>query len=88
MTDTITITTVVWPNLGEIENPGQEESTAMYEFRSGLLTPEGANNQVSTIDDTGTEKIAVRHWPSQEMAQQWIDFVTTNFNVTSAVINP
>jgi hypothetical protein len=81
-------TTVVWPYTGEIENPSLVESAAMLEFRSLLLTPEGANTQVSTINDTGTEKIAVRTWPSQETAQQWIDFVTTNFNVTSAVINP
>ena len=81
-------TTVVWPQTDGIVNPDPSESQLMLEFRSTLLTREDAENQLSNIEDTGTEKIAVRTWPSQETAQQWVDFVLENCNVTSAVINP
>jgi hypothetical protein len=80
-------TTVVWPQMDGIENPSEEESVAMFAFRATLLTREDAANQLNTIEDTGTEKIAVRTWPSQETAQQWVDFLLEKYNVTSALVN-
>jgi hypothetical protein len=83
-------TTVVHPYSNEIEKLekfNQEKITALHEFRSGLLTPEEAETQQVEYDHSNNQKTIVRHWPSQEIAQQYVDYIISNFDVTSAVVN-
>ena len=83
-------TTVVHPYSNEIEKLekfNQEKITALHEFRAGLLTSEEAATQQVEYDHSNNQKTIVRYWPSQEIAQQYVDYIISNFDVTSAVVN-
>jgi hypothetical protein len=79
-------TTVIWPQDGGIENPTEEQRTALSNMAL-TLSPDFNGSLVSAADPTGAI-IATRTWPTHEIAQAWVDYVLANFNVSSAVINP
>ncbi len=81
-------TTVVWPqNDLNAANPTPQEGAALAAFASTLL--DGAESPLtSTVNDDGTETTSVRSWPTLEKANQWVEYVLANYNVTSAIVNP
>jgi hypothetical protein len=81
-------TTVVWPqNDSSVANPTPQEGAALALFASTLL--DGAESQLnSTVKEDGSETTSTRSWPTLEKANQWVEYVLANYNVTSAVVNP
>lgn len=81
-------TTVVWPQTdSQLANPNPQEGVALAAYASELL--DGAESQLtSTVNDDGSATTSTRSWPTLEKANQWIEYVLANYNVTSAVVNP
>jgi hypothetical protein len=75
-------TTVIWPQDGITKNPTAEQGAALTEFANTL---DCVNQEISV---TNTEIVVVRYWNTQENAQAWIDYILSNYHVTSAVIDP
>lgn len=79
-------TTVIWPQTDGVRNPSVETG-AMLDQRAAELSP-GYNPERSTVLSTdGTEFVSIRSWPSEELAQAWVDYILANHPVTSAVVN-
>jgi hypothetical protein len=79
-------TTVVWPQTNNESNPGADTSAALNAI-ANTLSPGTPSELTSVLSSDGLELVAMRTWPSQDIAQQWVDYVLANYNVTSAVVN-
>jgi hypothetical protein len=94
-------TTVIWPqdqpssyysnngmtnplDLRNLQNPNVKEQGMLEEFANSI----DPTNQVLKFDKTDTQIVVLRQWATVEQAQAWLDYLTTNYRITSAVINP
>jgi len=78
-------TTVIWSN----ETTNTQQHTArlpVLESKIDAIAPDYPG--VFTTTDSGTELIVVRSWPTVAVAQEWVDYITTNYDVISAVVDP
>lgn len=77
-------TQTIWPqNNGQ--NPTNQEISALASM-AATLSPDNPDNLNSALNNDGTLVIAYRSWPTQEIAQQWIDYMIANYNINSCTI--
>ena len=82
-------TTIVWPEKvrdGFLVGLPSEEERQLLDSKAEELAPGFDTNQ-TYFREEGTPGIGTRTWPTQEIAQSYVDYVLANFTVTSAVVN-
>lgn len=77
-------TTVIWPQDGITRNPTPEQGIALASHADTLCGD--ALAEITTVEE-GDTIISTRTWPTTESANAWVEYVLSNYNVTSAVIN-
>lgn len=67
--------------------PTDEQKQAAAEM-TDILAPDFDSELTVAISEDLKTRVAVKSWPSEEIAQQWIDYTMVNFDsVSSAVIS-
>jgi hypothetical protein len=81
-------TRIVWP---EKERdgftgmfPSEEEQQLLYSKVEELALEFDTD---LTLESEGPTGVAIRTWPTQEIAQAYADYVVANFDVVSATVN-
>lgn len=79
-------TIVVWPQSGAELNPTslQREECDAYALTLEDGQPE---TRTSVLSEDGTSLTVTRSWSTVELAQAWVDYIMSTYNVTSAVVN-
>jgi hypothetical protein len=81
-------TTIIWPQDGETEYPTEEQRLTLSEMAVTLTSSSDYTPPVTSALDPSGSLVVTRKWPTREVAQDWVDYVLANFNVSSAVIDP
>jgi hypothetical protein len=83
-------TIVTWSSDNEWEAvltaPSPEQKQAAAEM-TNVLAPDFESELIVAVSADRKTRMAMKSWPSEEVAQSWIDYTMANFNgVTSAVV--
>ena len=63
-----------------------EEERQLLDSKAEELAPE-FDTDLTYLRAEGSPGTGIREWPTQEIAQAYVDYVVANFDVTSAVVN-
>ena len=76
-------TTVIWT----ADSVSQSDSQQLADMAS-TIWPDGTSVLPKESANEGYQLVAPRTWPDIATAQRWIDYVSANFEIISAVVNP
>jgi len=83
-----TITTWYAENEWEMPPPPTEEQKQAAAEMTDILAPGFDSELIVAISNDKKTRLAIKSWPSEEIAQAWIDYATQNLdNITSSSIS-
>jgi hypothetical protein len=82
-------TTILWPEKmrdGFLVGLPSEEERQLLDSKAEDLAPEFDTDQ-TYLREEGLPGTGIRKWPTQEIAQAYVDYVVANFDVVSATVD-